>query len=1157
MAENSRLAFESLSLEQRRALEKRLLQRRTAGEPLDIPRRDRSLESYPLSYGQQRLWFLHQLGALTAGFNIVEASRIRGPFDFAAFTRSLNEVVQRHEVLRTTFELRDGAPVQRIVSQQTLSIPMDDLRAVPAADRENALKEAAAAEFERTWDMEHGPLIRARVFQLEDQAFALTIVLHHVVSDGWSRGVLVRELAELYGAQLEGRRPVLPDLPIQCADYALWEHQYLQGKRLEQHLDYWRPNLAGLSTLQLPRDHRPEAGSGVRGGHSIFVLPPELTSALRDLSRKEEATLFMTLLAAYAALLGRYGGQEDVTIGSPMANRTRLETENLIGCFMNPLPLRMDLSGNPTFRELLQRARKTVTGCFAHQGMPFDLLVRAVQPKRVAGGSPLFQAMFILQGFSLRGPEFPGLTVNALNPVVASADRYDDAHLLPSANGEPKDIYVAYPVMLEMVEAESAVIGSVEFASEFRSTLSRMPGHLRRMLDAVVADPNYRIREIPILTDRERTQILVDWKGGSANYAADQPVHRLFEAQAARTPEAEAVVFGQARVTYRELNERANRLAHELRGRGVRPDSLVGVLVERSVEMVVAVLGILKAGGAYVPLDPAYPRDRLDLIVRDTEMPVLITHEKWKEKVSLAKDRIVCLDSPTRQNSSPISSNLAGGATADHLAYVIYTSGSTGVPKGVMVTHRNLANAYFAWEDAYALRTRATAHLQMASFSFDVFSGDFVRALCSGGKLVITPYEFLFTPSELYSLMKRERVDCAEFVPAVLRQLVQYLDETGQRLEFMKLLIAGSDVWYGNEYRHLRQLTGPGTRVINSYGLTEATIDSTFFDGEVGENQADRIVPIGRPFPNTELYILDSHRQPVPVGVPGEIFIGGVGVARGYWNRPELTDERFIPHPLRPNEAARVYRTGDLGRFLSDGNVEMLGRVDQQVKLRGVRIELGEIESVLSEFDGIREAVAAVREDTPGDQRLVAYLVAHDPAPNVSTLRDYLGKKLPKAMHPGQFVFLPQMPLTPNGKIDRNALPKPASERRAEGVLDPPSTDLERSIAEVWREVLGVSQVGLDDNFFDLGGHSMLVVQVHSKLRHVISADLTIVELFEFPTVRGLAQRLERGSNAVAEPAADAMLDSVRDRARRQRKAVAAQGSSRIGAKGNGRGNDG
>jgi amino acid adenylation domain-containing protein/non-ribosomal peptide synthase protein (TIGR01720 family) len=929
-----------------------------------IPRRS-STDEAPLSFSQQRLWFLHQFMPGCAFYNEPASIQLTGSLDVAALEQSINEIVQRHESLRTTFDIVEGQPVQVIAPAQSVKLPVVNLCNLPEAEQRVEVQRLAKEVAQHSFDLVQGPLLQLILLQLGEQKHLLLFSMHHIVFDGWSVGVLIREVVALYDAFVQGRPSPLPELPIQYADFAVWQRQWFQGKELETELTYWKQQLHGAPPLlELPTDRPRLPAQTFQGAKESLDLPKTLTQTLKNLSHQENVTLFMLLLAAFQTLLSRYTGRTDIIVGSPVANRNRSELEGLIGFFVNTLVLRTDLSGNPTFRELLHRVREVTLDVYAHQELPFEKLVDELQPQRNLSYMPLFQVMFQLKNFPTPDLKLSGLALS-LQEIDKGTTQCD--------------------LSLDMVEVGETLQASVEYSTDLfdATTMTRMLGHFQTLLEGIVANPDQRLWELPLLTDAERQQLLVAWTDTKTGYLPAQCIHQLFETQVAHTPDAIAVVFVDQQLTYHELNRRANQLAHYLQKHGVEPEVLVGICVERSLEMVVGILGILKAGGAYVPLAPTYPKERLAFMLEDSQIEVLLTQSSLVEAFPEHAAQAICLDTDWELIVHESEENPLSSVTAKNLAYAIYTSGSTGKPKGVMIQHCSLVNAYLSWEEAYQLRSLVSCHLQMASFSFDVFSGDLVRALCSGGRLVLCPRDLLLAPQELYDLMRRERVDCAEFVPVVLRSLIQYLEVSEQRLDFMRVLICGSDSWYLGEYQKFQRFCTPETRLINSFGVTEATIDSTYFESAAVGLAVEQLVPIGRPFANTQIYILDSHLQLVPIGVRGELHISGVGLARGYRDRPELTAAKFIPHPFSAESGDRLYKTGDLARWLPDGNIEFLGRIDYQEKIRGYRIELGEIEATLSQHLAVQETVVLVREDLPGEKRLVAYVVPNLPEQGV------------------------------------------------------------------------------------------------------------------------------------------------------------------------------
>ncbi|MCG3161077.1 MAG: Linear gramicidin synthase subunit D [Acidobacteria bacterium] len=1079
---------------------------------LDISEHD--VYVFPASFAQRRMWFLDQFQPGSPFYNIPMAVRIKGALRAGALEHAIQEIARRHESLRTTFAVMDGEPVQVINSAMNITLDRVNLRSLSEREREDEIHRRAIVEAQRPFNLAEGPLLRATLLKLREEDHALLLTMHHIVSDAWSLGVFIRELAVLYDAFSKEKPSPLPDLSLQYADFTEWQREWLQGEVMEAQLDYWRERLGdNPPPLMLPTDFPRPAVQTSRGAKLSLSLPKPLAKSLQELSRREGATLFMTLLAAFQVLLHRYTGQDDISVGTPVANRNRAEIEAMIGCFINTLVMRTNLSGDPSFRELLRRAREVALGAYANQDIPFEKLVEELKPERDMSRPSLFQVMLILQNT-------PGGVEVAEHGLTLSALKIDKK----TAN---------FDLTLTMVEEARGLSAAAEYNTDLfeAATIERLLQHFQTLLEGVVANPDQRITSLPILPEAEKRRLLVEWNGVDADYSLERCIHQLFEAQAERAPDAVAVVCEGSCLTYGELNRRANQLAHHLRELGVEPETPVGICVERSAEMVIGAMATLKAGGAYTPLDPAYPEERLKFMLNDAQAKVLLTRKELRIADCGLRIATVCFDTDWETIARESAENPNPTATAENLAYVIYTSGSTGQSKGVMVSHDGLVNAYLAWERAYELGRAATCHLQMASFPFDVCAGDMIRALCSGGKLVICPRDSLLDAGELYALMRRESVDCAEFVPAVMRNLMAHLEVIGESLDFMRVLVVGSDVWYASEYQRCLRLCGARTRLINSFGLTETTIDSAYFEDSGIDLPADRVTPIGRPFPNTQIYVLDSNLQPAPIGVYGEIFVGGPGVARGYRGKPDLTAEKFIPNPFSKTAGARLYKTGDLARWLPGGDIEFAGRCDDQVKIRGFRIEIGEIEAALGEHSNLREAVAAVREDQPGEKRLAAYFVpASEPAPTPGELRRFLLERLPEYLVPSSFTRMDGLPLTPNGKIDRRALPAPEPSRReSDEDFVAPRTPVEEMLAGVWMQVLKIGAVSVHDNFFAIGGHSLLATQVNSRLRDAFNVDLPLRNIFEFPTIAGFAEKIEMALAAKSESGIPPLRPAPRD----------------------------
>jgi amino acid adenylation domain-containing protein len=1075
-----------------------------------------------LSFAQQRLWFFNQLDPGNSAYNLPAAVRLRGPLNLPALEQSLNEIVKRHESLRTTFGKVEGRPTQVIAPTLTIKLPVVDLRTLPASERETEVRRLVTAEAQRPFDLSQGPLVRGTVLRLGDEEHVGLLTMHHIVSDGWSTGILVREVATLYVAFCAGGSSPLPALSIQYADFAHWQRQWLQGEVLQTQIAYWKEQLAGAPALiDLPTDHPRPAVQTFRGAHQLLVLPKHLQEGFKVLSRQEGLTQFMALLAAFKVLLHRYTSQEDLIVGTPIANRNRLETEGLIGFFVNALVLRTDLSGNPSFRELLRRVREVCLGAYGHQDLPFDRLVEELHVKRDLSRNPLFQVMFVLHSASMRTVELPGLT---LSPVEGDSET---AH---------------FDLTLQILDTEQGLTAAFVYNTDLfeAGTIARMLGNFQILLEAMVADPEQRVSDLPLLTESERQRLLVEWNSTKTDGPRDLCIHQLFEAQVERTPDAIAVVFDAEQLTYGELNRRANQLAHHLRALGVGPEVLVAICVERSLEMVIGLLGILKAGGAFVPLDPAYPKERLAFMLKDAQVPVLLTQERLVVGLPEQDAKVICLDSGWETLSSKSGENPDSSALPENLAYVIYTSGSTGQPKGVLVSHDSIAGHCRNAQRCYELDSRDIV-LQFASLSFDVSLEEILPTLIVGARLVIMgtnvwqPAEFhrkisefgltvLNLPTAYWQELAREWAGVPELVPNIQP----------------RLFIVGGDTMLPDVLKLWRRTPVNSIRLLNAYGPTETTITATAFEivSRPGENTTDQRVPIGRPLANRAIYILDQHGNPVPIGVHGHLHIGGAGLARGYLNRPELTAEKFISDPFSAEPGARMYKTGDLARYRPDGNIEFLGRADHQVKIRGFRIELGEIEAVLGQHPAVREAVVLAREDAPGEKRLVAYVVAHDPsrsrreealtersevrgqrptedqslltsAPTGSTageLRRFLQDKLPEYMMPAVVVLLEVLPVTPNGKVDRRALPAPDRSRpELEKAFVAPRDDLELQLAQIWEEVLGVRPVGVRDNFFELGGHSLLAVRLFALIEKRLGKKLPLTAIFQGATVEHLA----------------------------------------------------
>ena len=1214
----------ALSIERRQLIE--LLLREEAQQAPTTIRPRAPGAAVPASFAQQRLWFLDQVISDQSVYSVPVAVHLRGRLDVARFERCLNEIVERHEILRTTFDFVDGQVVQVIAPSGHPSLDVISLEHLGPDAREATVQRLTHADARQPFDLQRGPLLRARLLRLAEDEHIFVCIHHHSITDGWSIGLLVQEITAIYTAHQLGLPPSLPELPIQYADYAIWQHEQLRGDAMQAQLAYWRQALDGVpTTLELPTDRRRPAVQTFAGALHNFALPLKLTAALKRLSQREGATLFMTLLAAFQVLLMRYSRQDDIVVGTPVAGRTSIEIEHLLGCFINTVALRTSLAGNPTFRELLSRTRKVALGAFAHQDLPFERLVEELQPRRDPSRNPLFQVMFVLQNAPMPALDLPGLTLAPLQIVNQSA---------------------ALDLTLNLEERAGELHGWFEYNTDLfdAATIERMLGHYRVLLASVVAHPEQPVALLPILTPAERNQLLEGWNPAPRLRRSEACIAQLIEARVAERPDASAI-GGEDALSYGELNARANQLAHHLRALGVGPETLVGICLPRSTELVIALLGVFKAGGAYLPLDASHPPERLAYLLGDAQAKVLITSQEQRiknkeQKTDRTTDRKGVLHTPPvederaygtappAEHTPPVEderaygttppadhgqptvveidtdwpaiarqpeTNPESGVTPDNLAYIIYTSGSTGRPKGVQIPQRALVDHNLALIDRYALQPGDRV-LQFASISIDLTAEEVFPTLISGACLVPWRDPIVAAPTDLLAFADREGLSVLNLPTPYWHTLVAEMEHA----EFIwpsstRLVIVGSEKALPERLIAWQRLVGERACWLNAYGPSETTITATLYEpGLIEPRPGSAAVPIGRPIQNVQTYLLDPHMQPVPIGVPGEVYIGGPGLARGYLGRPDLTAERFVPNPftenkeqrtkpvlsevegnkeqkiedrglkiedsslaaqgklssiLHPLSSTRLYKTGDLACYLPDGTIEYLGRTDHQIKVRGFRIELGEIETLLAQHPSVREAAVLAREVTPGDTRLLAYIVpgqeqrtknkeqesvvpgqeqrtknkeqtGETPASqfSIQELRDYLRQHLPDYMIPAAFVPLEALPLTQNGKVDRRALPEPQLHLDLNPAYVAPRSAFERTIAEIWQEALRVERVGRDDNFFDLGGHSLLVVQIHSRLCKLLDLDLTIVELFEHPTIGALAKHISRRQRA-ARPA--------------------------------------
>ncbi|NET58375.1 MAG: amino acid adenylation domain-containing protein [Symploca sp. SIO2E6] len=1070
----------------------------------------------PLSFAQQRLWFIEKTGLGGNAYNQPLTLHLVGELDEVALQQSLNQIIARHETLRTTFSLINDTTVQVIRPPFELELAKQDLSGLTPSQQKTQLQQLLQQESEQQFNLEVDPPIRGQLLKLGTTEQILQITLHHIASDGWSLTVFAQELSAHYTAVVQKQPSPLPSLPIQYADFAVWQRNYLQGQTLQTQLDYWKQKLKELPQLQLPTDHPRPAVESFKGAGLPINLSAPLSSKLTQLSQQQGVTLFMTLLAAFKVLLYRYSAQEQIAVGSPIANRNRKEIEGLIGFFVNSLVMYTDLGGQPNFTEVLNRVRQTALEAYSNQDLPFEKLVEELQPERSLSQHPLFQVMFAVQQSEVAQPSFslPNLEVGWYQGAGAEMTVRLDLELHLWQQGE--EIRGLCTYNQDLFEAE---------------TINRMLSHYQVLLSAVVDNPEQPISQLSLMSPTEQQQLLVAWNNTKTDYPADQCIHELFEAQVKKTPDAVAVVFEEQQLTYSQLNSKANQLANYLQQLGVGPEVLVGICVERSLEMIIGLLAILKAGGVYVPLDPGYPSERINYMLADSQASVLLTQKQLLDKLlehqaqsnsSLNRQQIICLDADWGEISQENHHNVDSGVTSDNLAYVIYTSGSTGKPKGVQIYHRSLTNFLKSMSQAPGI-TNSDTLLAVTSICFDIAALELYLPLIVGAQVVIVSRELATDGRQLLSALDHSGATIIQATPATWQMLLTVGWEASshslssrRQAKNLKILCGGEAL----PHKLANQLLDRGTELWNMYGPTETTIWSSICHVTPSATTnnvtaANVSYSLGKPIANTQIYILDSYLQPVPIGLPGELHIGGEGLAQGYLNQPELTAEKFIPHPFSKQPNARLYKTGDLARYLPDGQIEFLGRIDNQVKIRGFRIETGEIEAILNQNPTVKETVVVAREDNSEDKRLVAYIVPYQhyestqDSPLIPQVRQLLKEKLPEYMIPAAFVLLETFPLTPNGKIDRRALPVPEitpSSLSTAYVI--PQTETQQQIANIWREVLKVEKVGIYDNFFELGGHSLLLLKVHTRLPEISAQKTSIVELFQYPTISALSQHL-------------------------------------------------
>ncbi len=1037
----------------------------------------------PLSWGQMEIWFVTQLDPSVPIYNEPFTVYMKGPIEVAAVEKALLELVRRHAILRTGFVMEGGEPTQVVFSDARPTFTVADLETLSRSDRESQAIHRATAMTQRPFDLAKPPLFRAMLVRIEEADYRLYLAFHHIVVDAYAiYHVFVPELWQLYEAFRAGKPSPLVPVTLQYGDYVAWQRQRVEGPASNRWRSYWRKQLHGVAQLDLSTDHPRPATRTFRGAYQRFSLSKQLTEDLNVLSRREGATLYMTLLAAFKTLLWRYTQANDIVVGTVEAGRSRPQFEQLLGYFLNTIVLRTSLVGNPTFLQLLQRVKEVTLSAYAHKDLPFVKLVEELRPARDRSRNPLFQVAFVME---------PSMPAHESRWVVSQLD---------VQNGTAK-----FDLTVELEEREGGVVGRFEYNRDLfdDATAARMIERLRIVLEGIVADPNRSVAMLPLLTEAERVRLLESKSDPRVEPGPELCLHQLFEAQAQRTPDSVAVCCERQRLTYRQLNERANRVAHALRGLGVGPEVMVPLCAERSLEMVIGILAILKAGGAYVPLDPSYPKERLAVLMEDVKSPVLVVQRHLLSELPSSSARLVCLEDASQAPPAALSRNPRSDTAPENLAYVIYTSGTTGRPKGVMVTHRNVIRLFQQTQRWFQFGA-ADVWTLFHSYAFDFSVWEIWGALLYGGRLVVVPYWLSRSPEQFYDLLRSEKVTVLNQTPSAFRQLLPVDAAVGANDLSLRWIVLGGEALNLNTLRPWFQRHGDEEpRLVNMYGITEATVHVTYRPLSLADLDRRLGSIIGQRLPDLHIYLLDRQMRLVPFGVSGEIYVAGAGVARGYLNRPELTQDRFLPNPFATDKGARLYKSGDLARYLPDGDLEYLGRIDDQVKIRGFRIEPDEIAATLSLHPAVGEALVMAVTPAKGDMRLVAYFVPkHGSEPQAGELRKYLRGKLPDYMIPAAFVAIEAIPLTANGKVDRSALPDPHLDgTQLRSAFVAPRTPTEETLAGIWRDVLGLERIGVHADFFDLGGDSLSATRVLSRIRAALQVEVPIRSMFEHPTI--------------------------------------------------------
>ena len=1059
----------------------------------------------PLSFGQQRLWFLHQFEPDSSSNNMPVVVRFTGNLNVAVLEESLKEVVRRHEILRTTFPAVNGKPTQVIATDVSLTLPIIDLQQVPDEQREAEAHLLATKEAHQPFDLGKGPILRVLLLELSDREHLLIWNMHCIVCDGASSDLFYQDLTTIYKALSAGKASPLTPLPVQYADFTNWQYQWLQGEVLESQVNYWKQKLEGnLPIIELPYDHpRPYGVQTYRGDRAALLLSKALNHALIDLSQKWGVTLFMTLLTVFELLLYRYSGQEDLLISFASASRGQVETEGLIGFFSNTLVLRSNFALNPTFRELLDRVRKDCLQAYTHQDLPFERLIEELRPEQQSrNSSPLFQVKFSLNppwsnGRGMASVELPDLTITSLFGYIY--------------HGKTK-----YDLTLVLREQDNGLGMVFDYNAEMFdiSTIERMLGHFKTLLEGIVANPDQPIAELPLLTAPEQHQLLVEWNGNQADYPQNTCIHQWFENQVKQTPNNIAVSFENQQLTYQELNQRANQLAHYLQTLGVKSGVLVGLYAEPSLEMIVGLLGILKVGGTYVSIAPTSGQDGLAFILEDAQISLVLTQSSLIEKLSEHQAQVICLDSDWEVIALHATENPDYYTTEQTLACVMYVSGYNGKPNGIGITHRNLVTHSLAISETWEL-TKSDRLLLISSITTDTFIESLFPSWITGATTILQSQELQNSAAQFFPFIAQQKITVVNIPTSFWYELVKEPSVSLQTLPaILRLVMVGGEKVSRNAYLTWVEKVGKQVRWLNAYGSLETTLTATVYDPETATEASNTRseIPIGKAIANTQIYILDRRSQPLPIGVTGEIYISSIGVAQGYFNRPDLTSEKFIPNPFSSESGAYLYRSGDLGRYLSDGNIEFLGRLDNQVKVRGFRIELAEIETILSQYPGVQKTVVITKEDVPGDKQLNAYLVPKQGETLGSEqLLSFLQPKLPEHLLPSAFVIVDFLPLNANGQVDRKALSAlNPTNSKIEKTFATAENPLQLQLTEIWENILGIHPIGITDNFFDLGGHSLLAVRLFSYIEKIAGKNLPLSILLQAPTIEQLANIVEQ-----------------------------------------------